>query len=82
MAKQQDTGTVTASPPALRTTAEAAAYLKLKPSTMEQHRWKGGGVPFVRIGRSVRYRQSDLDAFIDAQVYSSTTEADASLTRH
>jgi predicted DNA-binding transcriptional regulator AlpA len=82
MAKQQDANTVTSSPIALRTTPEAAAYLKYKPSTMNQLRWKGCGPRFVRIGRSVRYRQSDLDAFIDAQVFSSTTEADASLMRH
>jgi hypothetical protein len=82
MAKQQDTNTVIVSPPALRTTPEAAAYLKLKPSTLEQHRWKGCGPSYVRIGRSIRYRQADLDAFLDARVFSSTTEADASLVRH
>ncbi|ACH40489.1 MAG: hypothetical protein ACD_55C00119G0007 [uncultured bacterium] len=61
--------------PALLTTAEAAAYLKQKPSTLEQHRWQGVGCPFVKIGRSVRYRQADLDAFLEARVFSSTTEA-------
>jgi len=82
MAKQQDANTVS-SLIALRTTPEAAAYLKLKPSTMDQLRWTGRGPRFVRIGgRSIRYRQSDLDAYIDAQVFSSTTEADASLLRH
>jgi hypothetical protein len=64
-------------PTALLTTPEAAAYLKQKPATLEQHRWLGVGCPFVKIGRSIRYRQSDLDAFLAARVFASTTEAQA-----
>ncbi|MBJ6751354.1 helix-turn-helix domain-containing protein [Geomonas anaerohicana] len=59
------------------TTPEAAAYLKVKPATLEQWRWNGRGPRFAKIGRSVRYRMSDLDAFLDARVFGSTTEAQA-----
>ena len=62
---------------ALLTTAEAAAYLNQKPSTLEQHRWQGIGCPFVKIGRSVRYRLTDLEAHVENRVFSSTTEAQA-----
>lgn len=68
---------VSASPPALLTTTEAAVYLNIQPATMEQHRWNGRGPRFVKIGRSVRYRQADLDAYLDARVFASTTEAEA-----
>lgn len=75
MSKLQDTPTAT--PPALLTTSEAAAYLNIQPATMEQHRWNGRGPSFVKIGRSVRYRQADLDTFLAERVFSSTTEAQA-----
>ena len=49
----------------LLTTEEAAAYLKLKPNTLE--RWRSQyphRLPFVKIGRTVKYRKDDLQAFI------------------
>ena len=64
-------------PPAALTTPEAAAYLSIQPATLEQWRWNGRGPRFVKIGRSVRYRISDLDEFLNARVFSSTTEAHA-----
>lgn len=68
----------TVSPPAVFTTSEAAKYLSIQPSTLEQWRWNGKGPLFIKIGRSCRYRLTDLDAFLDARVFSSTTEAQAS----
>lgn len=56
-------------------TEEAAAFLKVKPATLEQWRWNGKGPQFIKMGRSVRYRKFDLDAFIEARVFGSTTEA-------
>lgn len=29
---------------------------------------KGGGPPFVRIGRSVRYRSKDIEAWIESRI--------------
>jgi excisionase family DNA binding protein len=62
---------------ALLTTTEAANYLNMKPSTLEQWRWNGRGPRFCKIGRSCRYRRDDLDAFLDARVFNNTTEAQA-----
>ena len=35
-------------------------------STLQKDRLYGGGVPFVRVGRQVRYRQEDLAAWLAA----------------
>jgi hypothetical protein len=35
-------------------------------TTLAKRRLNGDGPAFVRIGRSVRYRQSDLDCWMDA----------------
>jgi hypothetical protein len=35
-------------------------------STLQKDRVAGTGIPFVRLGRLVRYRPSDLSAFLDA----------------
>ena len=58
-------------------TEEAAKFLQVKPATLEQWRWSGKGPLFVKLGRSVMYRKADLDAFIEARVFGSTTEAQA-----
>ncbi len=34
-------------------------------STLQKDRVTGTGIPFVRLGRLVRYRQSDVTAFLD-----------------
>ena len=61
-------------PPAALKTPTAAAYLNIQPATLEQWRWNGKGPRYVKIGRAVRYRICDLDAFLDLNVFSNTTE--------
>lgn len=47
---------------------EAAAYLNIKPGTLANWRCTGRyALAFVRIGRTIRYRKSALDAFRDAR---------------
>lgn len=47
-------------------------------STLQKDRVAGTGVPYIRIGRLVRYRQSDVVAFLDALPrHHSTSETDA-----
>lgn len=44
----------------------AAAYLDLKPGTLSV--WRSTGryaIPFVKIGRNVRYRRADLDVWLE-----------------
>ena len=59
----------------LLTTAEAAIYLSMSKAFLERDRWAGARIPFIKIGsRAVRYRKSDLDAYIDKQVRTSTCD--------
>lgn len=45
---------------------EVSASLKISPQTLRNWRAKGEGPRFVKIGkRVVRYRRSDVDAFIE-----------------
>jgi excisionase family DNA binding protein len=53
---------------------EAARLLRLSERTLERLRLQGGGPSFVKCGRSVRYRESDLDAWIAARVIGSTSD--------
>ena len=54
--------------PQLMTTDAAAEYLDLKPGTLEVWRTRGEPqVPYVKIGRLVRYRRQDLDNWMDAR---------------
>lgn len=33
-------------------------------ATMERDRWAGGGIPFIKIGRAVKYRKADVLAWL------------------
>jgi len=53
----------------LMTTQEAAAYLKVDFRTIANWRAnKKQDIPFVKMGSKVRYRKSDLDAFIESKL--------------
>jgi len=56
------------------TTPQAAEYLGMKPQTLEAWRCRGGGPKFAKLGRAVRYRQSDLDAWIESRIRENTVE--------
>ena len=44
---------------------EAAGILGLKVATLQKWRWVGTGPKFLKVGRLVRYRLSDLNDFLD-----------------
>jgi len=45
--------------------SEAAAYLNCAPITLAKDRCEQKlGIPFYKLGRSVRYRKDDLDAWM------------------
>ncbi len=46
------------------TEQEVSARTGLSLSTLRAHRFKRIGLPYIKIGRSVRYRVCDLEAFI------------------
>jgi predicted DNA-binding transcriptional regulator AlpA len=56
---------------------EAAQILGVSVRTLQAHRLHGTGPKFVKISRAVRYRLSDLEAFIDENTVLSTTEVTA-----
>ena len=58
------------------TQAEAAELLRLSPRTLERHRVAGSGPRFIKAGRRVLYRRSDLEQWALANTFSSTSEAD------
>ena len=45
----------------------------LSARTMQRWRLEGIGPNYVKLGRLVRYRKSDLDRFIDERTHSSTS---------
>jgi hypothetical protein len=53
--------------PELLDTAKAALYLDKPPGTLVQWRYHGTGPAYVKVGRAVRYRRRDLDAWLDSQ---------------
>jgi excisionase family DNA binding protein len=61
----------------LMDTKQAAKYLNLKRNTLEVWRVQGSGPPFCKFGRSVRYRRTDLDAFIERNLVDSTSQTNA-----
>jgi hypothetical protein len=61
--------------------SEAATALRLSERSLERMRLQGAGPLFVKAGRSVRYRLSDLETWIAARVVASTSECAKSVYR-
>ena len=62
---------------ALLSPEQAAEMLGLKPQTLSVWRCSGRyDLPFVRVGRLVKYRLADIEDFIERQTFLSTGEAD------
>lgn len=52
-----------------------AAVLSCSTQLLERNRWAGGGVPYLKIGRKVLYRKSDVLSFLQQQkIYYSTSD--------
>jgi excisionase family DNA binding protein len=59
----------------LLNTKQAANYLAVSNAFLERDRWAGARIPFIKIGsRAVRYRISDLDAYIEGSLRTSTSQ--------
>lgn len=57
----------------LMTTAEAATYLGVAPETLNVWRCvKRYDIPYIKVGRLVKYRKSALDAFLEQRTHSSS----------
>jgi predicted DNA-binding transcriptional regulator AlpA len=55
-------------------TEGASQHVGLAVSTLEKLRLSGGGPRFVRLGRAVRYRVTDLEAYLAERVVESTSQ--------
>lgn len=58
----------------LLTEVEAAQLRRQSVRTLQAERVRGGGCPFVKLGRSVRYRRGDVLRFIKGNVKASTSQ--------
>jgi excisionase family DNA binding protein len=57
----------------LMTVEETAAYLRLAPWTI-RHWVCQKKIPYVRLGRSVRFRRKDLERFVNQNLHGKTDE--------
>lgn len=55
-------------------TEGASRHIGLAVSTLEKLRVAGNGPPFVKLGRAVRYRLSDLETYLAERVVESTSQ--------
>jgi predicted DNA-binding transcriptional regulator AlpA len=55
-------------------THEAAQYIGMRKSTLEAWRVRGGGPPYIKLSKAVRYRKADLDQFIVSRVRENTSQ--------
>lgn len=53
---------------------DAANLLNISPSTLAKMRLSGSSPRYVKLGRRVAYRPADLEAWIEAQSFTSTAE--------
>ena len=50
----------------LLTEKEVQEYYKININTLQRNRSEGFGLPYVKIGRLVRYKVSDIEKYLDA----------------
>jgi len=56
-------------------TKEASEILGVSTYFLERDRWAGARIPFIQVGeRAVRYKLSDLEAYIAKQTRKSTSD--------
>ena len=53
---------------------DAANFLNLSASTLAKMRLSGKSPKYIKMGRRVAYRMTDLESWIDAQSFRSTSE--------
>ena len=54
--------------PGLIKQSEAAEYLGLSEATLERDRWRGGNIPYIRVGpRSIRNSLDQLEEYVQSR---------------
>ena len=59
---------------------KAAALLGLSTNTLAKWRLTGAGPRYIKLGRRVVYRQSDIEAWVAGQEFRSTSEYETKST--
>lgn len=49
-----------------------ADWIEIEEKTLAQWRWRRVGPPYIKVGHQVRYRRSDVQAWLDANTVSTT----------
>lgn len=62
-------------PDELLNQSKVAKILGTTEKFLEARRTRGGGPAFVKVGRLVRYRKSDVDRWLESRRVTSTSEA-------
>ena len=54
---------------------EAAEYLGLSEATLERDRWRGGEIPYIKVGtRSIRYSLDQLEEYVQSRTVKNISE--------
>lgn len=53
--------------PEVATSKQLAAYLQTTEASLAQERYLGRGVPFIKVGKRVRYLRGDVLAYLESQ---------------
>ena len=53
--------------PKLLNQKEVASIIRKSEAWLERQRWLGEGIPYLKIGRSVRYQEDDILSFLEEQ---------------
>lgn len=56
---------------------DVAKFLNVSESCLAKWRCSGGGPIFLKIGNRIRYRRSDVEAYLDRAARASTSDAAA-----
>lgn len=59
----------------LQTESDVAEILNVSVRTLQQWRVSGFGPRFIKVGRAVRYRLSDVQDWIDRNIHRSTSDS-------
>lgn len=75
LTRSQLSTSVTNFPTNLWTEKEAAVFLGVREKSLQAWRIRGGGPPFVKIGRLVRYRPSLIEEWLSSHERASTSDS-------
>ncbi|MCV7176139.1 helix-turn-helix domain-containing protein [Mycolicibacterium sphagni] len=58
--------------PEMMTAQQVGEYLQVSSASLAQDRYRGDGIPFVKIGKRVRYRRSDVANYLEDNTFQQT----------